>query len=225
MKSIPEIQAALRNTLETTKKRDTKQLIVEEAEKLIALQGVESLQIKAIAEAVDIRPPSIFKHFKNREAIIDHIGMEYMIHFMDQFQLDMDSPFELELRRCLDNLVEMFALRPAWVRVFLYDFSLPHGLPFINKVMGPLEGQFDVGLLSGMKIRLQNWLDAGVSAGVFRPVDAEWLMNILFGTLTLNLVWTNRVPTSDPLDAVEVKRLQESMYDLANTYLALPPTS
>jgi AcrR family transcriptional regulator len=223
MDTINEIQATLRRDVEPVKRRDTKQLIVAEAEKLITLKGVEGLQLKDIATAIDIRPPSIYKHFKNREAVIDHIGKEYMIKFMDQFQLDIEQPIESELRQCLDSLVDMFASKPAWVRIFLYDFSVPHGLDFINKIIGPLEGQFDVGLLSGLKRRLTIWLDAGVDKGEFRQVDPEWLMNIIFGTLTLNLVWTDRTATEAALEAAEVKALKSNLFDLIYTYLSFRP--
>ncbi len=48
----------------------TRELILTEAMRLIARNGVEELRIKDIADSVGIQMPSIYKHFANREAII-----------------------------------------------------------------------------------------------------------------------------------------------------------
>lgn len=168
---------------------------------------------------VNIRAPSVYKHFKNREAIIEHIAKEFMVHLMDQLQLDLSLPVEESLRQSLDELVELLASRPAWGRLFLYDFSVPSGLDFITKIVGPMEGQFDVGLLSGIKARLNLWLKKGEKESGFRPTDADWLLNIIFGALTFNLFWTNRPIRAEALETTEIRDLQDNLFELVIGYL------
>ncbi|WP_187276513.1 TetR/AcrR family transcriptional regulator [Parahaliea maris] len=212
MESIETIHAELRKDLASINRRGTKYRLVQEAERLIALRGINNLQIKDLAEAVDIRPPSVYKHFRNREAVIDQIAREFFAVLMDQLRLDTARPWDKELQYSLNKLCEMFADRPAWVRIFLYDFSVPGGLEFITAIIGPWQNQLQTGLLSGLRLRLQNWLTFWGERGEVKNIDADWLLNVILGTLALNLTWSDRPIQVAPLPRTELKRLQLLMH-------------
>lgn len=55
------------------KKTDTKERILNEALKLFAQKGYEAVGVAEIAEAVGIKAPSLYKHYKNKRAIFDGI--------------------------------------------------------------------------------------------------------------------------------------------------------
>lgn len=55
------------------KKENTKQLILNEALRLFSVKGYESVSVDEIAAAVGIKAPSLYKHYKNKRDIFDHI--------------------------------------------------------------------------------------------------------------------------------------------------------
>ncbi|MGN0182537.1 MAG: TetR/AcrR family transcriptional regulator [Candidatus Ornithomonoglobus sp.] len=55
------------------KKTNTKERILSEALRLFAIKGYEAVGVAEIAEAVGIKAPSLYKHYKNKRAIFDSI--------------------------------------------------------------------------------------------------------------------------------------------------------
>ena len=55
------------------KKTGTKDKILTEALKLFAQKGYESVSVIEIAEAVGIKAPSLYKHYKSKRDIFDSI--------------------------------------------------------------------------------------------------------------------------------------------------------
>lgn len=60
-------------------KRNTRELILEEALNLFAVKGYESVTVKEIAAAVGIKDSSLYKHFASKQAIYDTL-----LKWMDQ---------------------------------------------------------------------------------------------------------------------------------------------
>ncbi|MBR2836258.1 MAG: TetR/AcrR family transcriptional regulator [Coriobacteriales bacterium] len=52
---------------------DTKQRILAEAVRLFAQEGYEAVTVEDIAQAVGIKAPSLYKHYKSKRDIFDHI--------------------------------------------------------------------------------------------------------------------------------------------------------
>lgn len=55
------------------KRTDTKEIILNEALKLFAKKGYEAVGVADIAEAVGIKAPSLYKHYKSKKDIFDSI--------------------------------------------------------------------------------------------------------------------------------------------------------
>lgn len=55
------------------KRPDTKEIILNEALKLFAKKGYEAVGVADIAEAVGIKAPSLYKHYKSKKDIFDSI--------------------------------------------------------------------------------------------------------------------------------------------------------
>ena len=52
---------------------ETREKIIDEALELFSEQGYEGVSVAQIGNAVGIKAPSLYKHFKNKQAIFDEI--------------------------------------------------------------------------------------------------------------------------------------------------------
>lgn len=67
-------------------KKDTRQVILEEALSLFSVRGYEGVTVQDIAEAVGIKAPSLYKHYKSKQDIFDAILTEMDRRYQDQVQ-------------------------------------------------------------------------------------------------------------------------------------------
>lgn len=58
------------------KRTDTKKRIMEEALRLFSENGYDAVSVEQIAQAVGIKAPSLYNHYKSKRAIFDGIVME-----------------------------------------------------------------------------------------------------------------------------------------------------
>ena len=63
---------------------DTKQRILDEALTLFSEKGYANVYVADIAERVGIKAPSLYKHYKNKQAIFDAIIQEMNIRFLEE---------------------------------------------------------------------------------------------------------------------------------------------
>ena len=63
---------------------NTKQRILEEALALFAEKGFANVYVGEIAGRVGIRAPSLYKHYKSKQAIFDAIVEEMHRRFLEQ---------------------------------------------------------------------------------------------------------------------------------------------
>jgi len=103
----------------------TREKILEAAEWLIALHGIEGFQLTDVADAVGIRPPSVYAHFEGREAIAQEVA--YRLYRGIQTELKTDR-FERgdpskELRRVIRKVARYYAQHPAHLRLTLRDLN------------------------------------------------------------------------------------------------------
>lgn len=72
------------------KKTDTKERILNESLKLFAQKGYEAVGVIEIADAVGIKAPSLYKHYKNKRAIFDGI-----IERVNKMDLEQAKDYEM----------------------------------------------------------------------------------------------------------------------------------
>lgn len=73
------------------KKTNTKERILNEALRLFAQKGYDAVGVEEIAEAVGIKAPSLYKHYKNKRAIFDSI-LERVNEMDAEYAKDYDMP-------------------------------------------------------------------------------------------------------------------------------------
>lgn len=73
-------------------KRPTKERIVEEASRLFAKKGYGAVNVEEIAQAVGIKAPSLYKHYKNKQEIFDAVVQEMNSRYeVSMASLQMDG--------------------------------------------------------------------------------------------------------------------------------------
>ena len=68
----------------------TKQKILTEALKLFSLNGYEAVSVEQIANAVGIKAPSLYKHYKGKRDIFNHI-----LERMNEMDLERAKKYEM----------------------------------------------------------------------------------------------------------------------------------
>ena len=90
----------------------TREKILEAAERIMAAHGVEGFQLKDVAEAVGIRPPSIYAHFENRDAIAREVTYRIYGRIAAEVGLDQDADPMQALLQMLESYVHFLVSQP-----------------------------------------------------------------------------------------------------------------
>jgi len=94
-------------------KKDTKHIILEEALSLFAINGYEGVTVADIANAVGIKGPSLYKHYKSKQDIFDAILVKMeerykeQAAFMQMNGMEADKDMELFLNINEEQLIEI----------------------------------------------------------------------------------------------------------------------
>lgn len=102
------------------KKKNTKQRILDEALDLFAVHGYDGVTVAQIADAVGIKTPSLYKHYKSKQDIFDAILREMENRYKEQAALlyldgsDAEIDKNLFLSSSREQLIDM------GTKLFLY---------------------------------------------------------------------------------------------------------
>lgn len=93
--------------------KGTKQIILDEALSLFAINGYEGVSVVDIADAVGIKAPSLYKHYKSKQDIFDAILDEMEKRYKNQVTpmqmngMDADKDMGLFMNVSEEQLIEM----------------------------------------------------------------------------------------------------------------------
>jgi len=194
----------------------TKQLALEIAERIVAVEGVEGLKLKKIADEIDIQVPSLYKQFDGKDAILRALSERYIADLATQFEFDdLDNPQAVMVRGVRD-LVELYAEHPAWMRLQLRDYSSAEGVEALSRYTGGVVKLATTGHLKGFLTRVRRILQEGAEIGVFREVMDVDFINLLFGTVCFQVTrFGGKVPNKK-----KIERLQDVMVDMILRFLS-----
>jgi|ERR1019366_1750896 AcrR family transcriptional regulator len=203
----------------------TRQRILDEAERLIAVKGVYAFTLRDIAEPLDVRVPAIYKHYKSRDDVLIEVSRRYIALLAAQFELRPDLPPVAALRAALDAFVELMARHPAYVRLALADFATPGGgMEYVKLAAGgSFKENFVGGPLAAMHTRLRKLLQTGIHAGDFRQVDATDVYRLVKASLLIRLVFPDDTALVRGLSSGEVSAAKRWLWDIASGHLAPRP--
>lgn len=198
---------ASRRKLRQNEPLSTHDLILAEAMRLIARDGVEEMKIKDIADAVGIQMPSIYKHFVNRDAIVATLARTMVEELALFLMQDRDQPPEAWIRNWAKGLVWFYATRPAYARMLLRDLATPSGYPALNEALGPIDATADIEPIKRLSEHFDAAYAKGVKAKVFKPVDPSLFFSVMFGLVVVSITWPYS-GTAKPLGAAYIEKLQ-----------------
>ena len=100
----------------------TRQKIIEAARRLLEREGAAAVSMRRVADAVDITPMAIYRHFANREALLKHISDEAFAAVAQQWLGQAEHPDLMHsLLHSMENYLD-YALRQP--HLFDYNFSV-----------------------------------------------------------------------------------------------------
>ncbi len=101
-------------------KKDTRQIILEKALSLFAVQGYHGVYVGQIADAVGIKAPSLYKHFKSKQEIFEAILQEMKARYQEQAALLQMNGMDAEKDKLLFAGASEESLARMSKNLFLY---------------------------------------------------------------------------------------------------------
>ena len=225
--SVNTVQTGSRNKrrLKRSLGASTGELIIDEAERIIAEHGIEGLRLTNIADILGVTQPGIYTHYKNgRNEILAKVGMRVIEGLADHFQDEGKSDPEKILTKDIQRFVKYWIENPAHARLLLHDFASADGLPLFNELAGGPPGTLEKsGKWKPMRDRLKGILDRGYRMGQFRRADSGEFFNLIMGTALIDLVhpfYRNSRKTSK---GKQITKLQARLIDVALRVLLKDP--
>lgn len=200
----------------------TRGLLLQEAERQIALKGLDALTLKDLADPLGIRVPSIYAHFTSREDLLAAVAARYVNALAEFFPDDGVRDPTTVLMEGVRGLVVYFASNPAHVRLKLRDLETPGGRPeFALGMQGDTGSSAESGPLRPLFERMDGLLKRGVAAGCFRPIDPVNFYRTVLGVTLLSLT----CPTSDIFtsarDPQEISRILPFAEDVVRRFVCV----
>lgn len=200
----------------------TRQRILDEAERLIAVKGVYGFTLQEIADPLGVKVPAIYKHYRSRDDVLIEVSRRYIALLAEQFQLRPGLPPATALRAAVEAFAGLMMRQPAYARLALIDFATPDGgMEYVKRAAGgSFRQNFVAGPLAPMHARLRALVRAGIRSGDFRRVDAADLYRLLKGALLIRLVFPDDALLARGVSQREVRATQRWLWNIALRYLA-----
>lgn len=202
----------------------TRELILDEAERLIAAKGVNGFTLKEVVTPLGVQIPSVYKHYRNRDDVLIALSRRYITIYSQQFAYPaegLQQPTET-LRNVVREFVRFHIRHPAYVRLSLVDFATPDGgVEYIRLAAGgPFRSNLSTGPLAAMHRRLDQLMAAGQSKGEFRSISALDFLRVLKSALLVRLVFPDDLLVYPKPQSNIIRILESWAWDLAYSYAA-----
>lgn len=185
----------------------TREKILDAAERLIALHGVEGFQVKDAAAAVGIRPASVYAHFEGRDAIAQAVDVRLYAGIVEQVVPAGEGDPEEQLLHMVENMVRYYAAYPAHLRLSLRDLA---------QSSFPLEDPPPPSAVYWQKIvdAFSMLVERGVASGRFRKLRPDRLQAQLVGAAMASLCWLGWDENGNCVSGVPVDEIVREAQDL-----------
>ena len=199
----------------------TRELILDEVERLIAAKGVYGFKLQDVARPLRVKVPAIYKHYRSRDDVLVEVSRRFIMLLAAQFARSAHLRPAQALRASLNAFVEFKMAHPAYVRLALVDFATPEGgMEYVKRAAGgSFQDNFSTGPLAPMHGRLRDLLRAGARVGHFRRVDALDFYRVIKAALLLRLVFPNDELLLRPPTTAEIRRVQRWLWVVAEGYV------
>ena len=151
--------------------------IIESAIEIIANEGIQSLTIKRLSSAIGISEPAIYRHFQNKQEIIESI-LRYFANDSKDYLLRIvksdSEPIE-KIGAFFNFHLDTFARRPALAAVIFSEDIFQNDRQLAQSVLRIME--------QSQKTVLKILQEASKDAGIRKDIPEEHLATMLIGTL------------------------------------------
>ena len=169
------------------RRRNTKEKIIDEAEALAALHGIEHLKLQDVADKIGIKLPSVYAHFGGREDILAAMGSR-ISKGLSQLYLAKPGESALEtLHRGAREMLIFLGDHPAYFRLMLRDQSVPLGYDPLNHRAAVNQNFSLPPEIADLHLRIQGLIDQ--CCGENDPLRAEDFTACIHGFLLMRLSW------------------------------------
>lgn len=173
-------------------REDTRNKIIDAARDMFAVDGVDAVTMRAIADRIEYTPTAIYHHFRDKQALLEELcARDYGALAQNFVRIGrIEDPVE-RLRRIGSSYVEFALEHPAHYR-FMFMTRKPDGFSGSGELQrgNPEEDAYAF---------LRDTVAEGILAGRYRPEfdDAEELAQIMWsgvhGVVSLHLAKDNDV--------------------------------
>jgi AcrR family transcriptional regulator len=203
--------------------RSTRELILDHAERLIALRGVTGFTLKDISEPLGVQVPAIYKHYASRDDVLVEVSRRFITQLSGQFFYLPEAlarPTET-MRDLVGRFADFHIENPAYVRLSLTDFATPEGgIEYVRLAAG---GAFRDNLMDGplapMHERLRHLVAAGQRRGEFRRVASLDFYRVIKSSLLIRLVYPDDLLVQNARRVGERRRVKTYLWDVASRYV------
>jgi AcrR family transcriptional regulator len=200
---------------------------LDEAERLIALKGVNGFTLKDIVDPLGVQVPSIYKHYTSRDDVLVALSRRFIGRLSQQFYYPPEALAQptSTLREAVLEFVRFHMAHPAYVRLNLVDFATPEGgVEYIRLAAGgPFRSNLSKGPLAAVHRRLRKLLAAGQRAGEFRNISGLDFFCVIKSSLLLRLVFPDDLLIVPNHSQAVIRSVENWLWDIAYRYTALRP--
>ncbi len=205
----------------------TRDLILDEAERLIAQKGVHGFTLKEIVEPLGIQAPSIYRHYLSKEDVLVALARRYITLLAQQYNYSaaaLAHPTST-LRDCIIEYTRFHIAHPAYVRLALVDFSTPGGgVDYVRlAAAGSFRANVSSGPLEPYHRRLRRLIAAGQKLGEFRLLSEFDFIRVVKGSLMLRLVFPDDLLAEANPDPAGARAVEMWLWDVVYRYIARRP--
>lgn len=156
----------------STTSKNTRQIILDQAEALFSKQGYGGTTLDHIASAVGIKRPSLIYHFSDKEELYEAMLEQVFLRQREFFSNSNESTLapDHHINLLLDHWLDYALLEPNYLRLFLHNLAAGYQADGLFwKQARPIVRLWEAALLRGAR------------QGVFREVDLIHFLSIVGG--------------------------------------------
>jgi TetR/AcrR family transcriptional regulator, cholesterol catabolism regulator len=172
-----------------------KQIVLNEAVKLISTHGYHATSMRDLAKALDIEAASIYNHISSKEEILQLTCFSLAKKFLTAIDEVNDIYFNAEekLRLAIKNHVEILTDNLYESGVFLHEWK-NLSEPFLTQFK-EMRNNYE----SGFKTIVQN----GIDEGLFHEVDKKFAVLTILSSVNWIIEWYNPKGSMSPEQIAE----------------------
>ena len=180
------------------RRRNTKQRIIDEAEALASIHGIEHLKLQDVADRIGIKLPSVYAHFSGREDILAAMSNRIANALNELYVASAEERAVDTLSRGVMELTEFLANNPAYYRLVCRDLSVPMGYSLEeHNQFARVESPKSPPELNKLLERVDRLIQSAADSGDIKALDALDFTACILGALITKLSLTE-TPSSIP---------------------------